>query len=101
GFGPSEGFADALSRAAAEGKVRPARARIEIRGREALGVEALRIGPPARVAVRDPLADKNDAFARDVLAIDFARFRRLTALNPRGRIEAHRFGDNHARVGKR
>lgn len=98
GFGPCEGFADALAGAATEGE-------IGVTGMVGLVGPALRekffgVGPKARIAMGDPLAHQNGGFGAEGIGAQVEGLQRLAADGPGGRVKAHGFGNDHAGEGK-
>ena len=98
---PRELLADADARAGAEGEVGELRARgIErAAAREpALGLERVRVGPPARIAMHDPLAHEDDRARGKHVLVDRILLQRATSDDPRRREQSHRLGEHGARV---
>jgi hypothetical protein len=67
-------------------------------GREALGVEALGVGPELRVAVGDPGEQHDVRARRDVVVADPVAGVRAPAHAGRRRVEPHRLLEHHRRV---
>ena len=99
-FHPGEAFADALTVTAAEGEVSELCARGFGFRREAVGIEAERIGEVLRGAAHDVLAEEDVGAGGDVVRaeLDFAGGH--AAHGPGGWVEAHGFGEDLFGVAK-
>ena len=97
---PGEGFADALTAAAAEGEVGELRAGGFGFGGEAVGIEAERIGEVLRGAAHDVLAEEDVGAGGDVVGAEVNFAGGHAAHGPGGWVEAHGFGEDLLGVAK-
>src|SRR5262245_16171521 len=96
---PGEGLANALARPATERKVRELGQRRFECGRPSIWMEPFRLWEEAGIAMHHPRAHEENRACRRNIAADRIWLDRAAADEPRGRIEAHRFG--HDTLDKR
>ena len=99
-FHPRERLADADAGAAAEGEVGELRPAFLPVGQPAIGVEPLRVREEPRVPVQEILREEHDGPLRDRVSADVDVLDRAPADGPGRRIQPHRLGEHHARVGE-
>src|SRR2546427_9300773 len=95
---PGKAFADTLQAASAKRKVRKLRACRGRFWRPALWIEPFRFWEESRVAMRHERADMHVRSAADYEAIYLHISHCPPGHEPDGRIQPHRFGENHSCV---